>query len=255
MQEPLVPPPDSQPSADPDLEILIPAYNEELRLPATVRTLAAHLQRLPLRTALRVIDNGSSDSTAACVDNLAASGIPVTVTGCSQRGKGAAVTRGVLTSRARWTGFCDADLPTPAGAIDDALALLRQGRHVVIGSRRCPGACLTVRQPLHRRVGGAGFRLLTRHLSGPVKDTQCGFKFFDTAATRPLFTDISCTGFAFDLEVIARARALGLSIVEFPVVWSDRQGSSFRAASDGPQVATDLWRLHRARTVRARCAR
>jgi glycosyltransferase involved in cell wall biosynthesis len=228
-----------------DLEVVIPAYNEERRLSRTLVALAEHLRRMPLRTALRVIDNGSSDRTAECADQLAASGIPVTVTGCSRKGKGAAVARGMVTSRARWVGFCDADLATPAAAIDDALALLRDGRHVVIGSRRCAGAELAIRQPLLRRVGGAGFRMVTRRFSGPVADTQCGFKFFEAAAARRIFSHITTAGFAFDLEVIARARALGLSLEEFPVAWSDQEGSSFRPLTDGLRVAGELWRLHR----------
>ncbi|MDI5973783.1 glycosyltransferase [Streptomyces sp. SL13] len=228
-----------------DLEVVVPAYNEEHRLSETLIALADHLGRMPLRTALRVIDNGSSDRTAECADQLAAAGIPVTVTGCSRKGKGAAVARGMVTSRARWVGFCDADLATPAAALDDALALLRGGRHVAIGSRRCAGAQLTIRQPLLRRVGGAGFRMATRRFSGPVADTQCGFKFFEAAAARRIFSDINTAGFAFDLEVIARARALGLTLEEFPVAWSDQQGSSFRPVSDGLRVAGELWRLHR----------
>ncbi|MDH6574469.1 glycosyltransferase [Kitasatospora sp. MAP5-34] len=235
----------TSPVAVVDLELVIPAYNEEHRLAATVQALADHLWRLPLTTALRVVDNGSSDRTAECVDRLAASGIPVSVVGCSRRGKGAAVARGMVTSRARWVGFCDADLATPAPAIDDALALLQGGWRVVIGSRRCAGARIPVRQPVLRRVGGVGFRLLTRRLSGPVADTQCGFKFFEAEAARLVFAEVTTAGFAFDLEVIARARALGLAMTEFPVVWSDQQGSSFRSFSDGRRVAGELWRLHR----------
>jgi dolichyl-phosphate beta-glucosyltransferase len=228
-----------------DLELVIPAYNEEHRLTRTLIVLADHLRRIPLRTALRVIDNGSSDRTAECVDRLAATGVPVTVTGCSRRGKGAAVARGMVTSRARWVGFCDADLATPAAAIDDALAMLQDGRQVVIGSRRCKGAELAVRQPLVRRLGGAGFRLLTRRFSGPVTDTQCGFKFFEATAAQRIFSEITTAGFAFDLEVVARARALDLTLQEFPVAWSDQGGSSFRPLADGRRVAGELWRLHR----------
>ncbi|WP_344579310.1 glycosyltransferase [Streptomyces lunalinharesii] len=229
-----------------DLELVIPAYNEERRLGPTVLALAEELRGLPLSAALRVIDNGSSDRTAECVDRLSATGTPVTVTGCSRRGKGAAVARGMVTTpAARWVGFCDADLATPAAAIEDALALLRDGWQVVIGSRRCSGARIPVRQPVLRRMGSAGFRLLTRRFSGSVRDTQCGFKFFQAEAARQVFTGITATGFAFDLEVIARARALGLTLAEFPVAWSDKRGSSFRVFADGRRVVGELWRLHR----------
>jgi hypothetical protein len=151
----------------------------------------------------------------------------------------------MLTSQARWVGFCDADLATPADAIDAALHELKAGHQVVIGSRRCAGAELQLRQPLARRVGGAGFRMLARRYSGPVADTQCGFKFFESAAARALFAGVRLSGFAFDLEVVARARTLGLSITEIPVAWRDQQGSTFRVLSDGRKVAGELWRLHR----------
>jgi dolichyl-phosphate beta-glucosyltransferase len=228
-----------------DLEILIPAYNEESRLSETLWALAEHLRERRIDGALRVIDNGSSDRTADCVDRAAAAGLPVAITGCSRRGKGAAVARGMLTSDARWVGFCDADLATPAAAIDDALAQLRSGREVVIGSRRCAGAELRLRQPLVRRLGGAGFRMLSRRYSGPVADTQCGFKFFDAAAARAIFSRVRLSGFAFDLEVVARSRALGYSVVEIPVAWRDQEGSTFRVVADGRKVAGELWRLHR----------
>ncbi|MBC3839703.1 glycosyltransferase [Streptacidiphilus sp. 4-A2] len=227
-----------------DLEVVIPAYNEESRLTRTLIALTEHLRGLPLRSSLRVIDNGSSDRTAECADLLAAHG--VTVTGCSRRGKGAAVARGMVTSTARWIGFCDADLATPAAAIDDAVGLLEEGWPIVIGSRRCEGATMRVRQPLLRRMGGKGFRMLTRPLSGPVADTQCGFKFFETSAARRIFAEISTVGFAFDLEVIARARRLGIPMVEFPVEWSDQGGSSFHPFDDGRRVVGELWRLRRA---------
>lgn len=240
-----------------DLEIIVPAYNEEERLPATLTELDAHLRGLPLRTSLRVLDNGSSDRTVECVDRLAAQagshGPSIRVTGCARRGKGAAVSRGMTTTRARWAGFCDADLATPAAAVDDALRLLRGGWQVVVGSRYCPGGLMTSRQTPLRRIGGAGFRLLTRHLAGPLRDTQCGFKFFDVAAARPVFEAVTTAGFVFDVEVLSRAREQGLRVVEMPVVWSDRAGSSFRPFVHVPQVAADLVRLHR-RSCRARTA-
>jgi dolichyl-phosphate beta-glucosyltransferase len=228
-----------------ELEILIPAYNEERRLSSTLTALTRHLRRRGIDGTLRVIDNGSSDRTAEVVDQAAADGLPVTITGCSRRGKGAAVARGMLTTQARWVGFCDADLATPAEAIDDALEQLRTGHQVVLGSRRCAGAELELRQPLVRRLGGAGFRMLARRYSGPVADTQCGFKFFSAAAAKAVFSQVRLSGFAFDLEVVARARSLRLSVVEIPVAWRDQEGSTFRPVADGRKVARELWRLHR----------
>ncbi|MEV0253968.1 glycosyltransferase [Streptomyces sp. NPDC050732] len=227
-----------------DLEIIIPARNEEERLGPTVQSLSRHMRNLPLTWALRVVDNGSSDRTLECVDRLASSGIAVTATGCSRPGKGAAVARGMLTSRATWRGFCDADLATSADALDDAVTLLRQGFDVAVGSRRCPGAHVRTRQPVLRRLGGAGFRLLSRPLAGPVADTQCGFKFFTADAARFLFRDLTAPGFVFDLELVARARASGMRIAEFPVTWDDRSGSTFRPVRHLWQTAAELRRVY-----------
>jgi dolichyl-phosphate beta-glucosyltransferase len=228
-----------------ELEVLIPAYNEERRLSRVLESWAGHLRRSGLDAALRVIDNGSSDRTADIVDRFAAQGVPVAVTGCSKRGKGAAVIRGALTSTARYVGFVDADLATPTETIDIAVRRLRAGHEVVIGSRRCAGASYVSRQPFIRRVGGTGFRLLSRRHSGAVADTQCGFKFFQAYAARQIFRDMRLSGFAFDLEIVARAHRLGLSITEVPVAWSDQGDSTFRLFSDGRKVAAELWRLHR----------
>lgn len=251
MRAPHAPADEEQPSAAGpvstcplDLEIIIPALNEEGRLAPTVLSLDRRLRQLPLSCALRVVDNGSSDRTLECVDRLAASGIAVTVTGCTRPGKGAAVARGMLTSRARWRGFCDADLATSADALDNALTLLRQGFDVVIGSRRCPGAHLRTRQPALRRLGGAGFRMLSRPLAGPVADTQCGFKFFTAGAADFLFRDLVTTGFAFDVELVARARAARMRITEFPVTWDDKDGSTFRPLRHTRHTAAELWRLY-----------
>jgi dolichyl-phosphate beta-glucosyltransferase len=229
-----------------DLEIVIPTYNEERRIARTVAALTGHLARMPLTAGLRVVDNGSVDATAAVIDGLPTGDVPVAVTGCSRPGKGAAISRGMTTARARWVGFCDADLPISPAALDDAVRLLEGGWQVVIGSRRCPGGRIEIAQPPLRRLGGAGFRALTRRYAGPVADTQCGFKFFDAESARQLFTETRLHGFAFDLEILARAHALGLRTTEFAVSWADQAESTFRPLTDGARVAAEVWRLRRA---------
>jgi dolichyl-phosphate beta-glucosyltransferase len=225
------------------LEIIVPAYNEQGRIAGTVEALARRLSSLDMTTAVRVIDNGSSDRTAEIVDQVGAENVEVTVVGCSARGKGRVVTRGMLTSSARFVGFCDADLATPVHGLDDALALLEAGWPVVIGSRRCEGARLVSPQKLVRRLGDKAFRLVTRHIVGDVSDSQCDFKFFHGPVARQVFSHVKTAGFAFDLEVIAAARLLGLPVKEFPVAWSDRDGSTFRPGRDGVDVVHEMLRL------------
>jgi hypothetical protein len=210
-----------------DLEVVVPAYNEEARIGEVLDALTAFLGAQPaLSCAITVVDNGSVDRTAEEVDRFDGGPVPVTLIGCADQGKGAAVRRAVLASRARWVGFCDADLATPIATLGRVVPALAAGHDVVIASRRCEGAAYAVRQPVTRRVGSALFRQLARPLVGPVADTQCGFKFFQAPAARVLFGHSEISGFAFDVEVLALARAGGLSVVEVPVTWSDAEGST-----------------------------
>ncbi|MGH3600257.1 MAG: glycosyltransferase, partial [Pseudonocardiaceae bacterium] len=130
--------PTSQPTAPavPDLEVIVPALNEQGRIESTLGALADHLSTLDLESKVRVIDNGSTDRTPDIVDRVnSAHEVDITVEGCSRPGKGSAVARGMLTSQSRWVGFCDADLATPADAIGEAVDCLEEGWPVVIGSR------------------------------------------------------------------------------------------------------------------------
>ncbi len=227
----------------PDLDIVVPVYNEEARLGATLRALTAHTTALPLRVRITVVDNGSVDRSAEVVDEVAGRGLDGTtlrVIGCSRQGKGAAVRRGILASTATWRGFCDADLSTPPQVLTDVLAHLDAGRPIVIGSRRAPGASYAVPQPLVRRLGSSTFRMLTRPLVGGVADTQCGFKFFSAEAAEAIFRRVGADGFAFDVEVLAVAARLGMPVVEVPVRWTDQAGSSFHVWSHGRRVVSEV---------------
>lgn len=244
-----------------ELDIIIPAYNEETRIGATVWALADQLVAMELagRAAIRVIDNGSADRTADVVDVVRAerSDVEITVEGCARQGKGRAVERGILSSVARWVGFCDADLATPASAIAEAVSFLEAGWPVVIGSRHLPQSELLVDQRIGRRLGGAGFRLASRMIAGPldVADSQCGFKFFERGAAHDIFRMIVTGGFAFDVDVLATARHLGYRVKEFPVQWTDRSGSTFNVVRHGPEVTKELFEVRRARRRRLTAAR
>jgi dolichyl-phosphate beta-glucosyltransferase len=227
----------------PDLDVVVPAYNEEARLGATLRALTEHMATLPLEVRVTVVDNGSVDRSAEVVDEVAERSPDNTVLrviGCARQGKGAAVRRGLLASTARWRGFCDADLSTPPQVLTDVVAHLERGAPVVIGSRRAPGASYAVPQPLVRRFGSSTFRMLTRPLVGGVADTQCGFKFFSAEAAEQVFRRVTVNGFAFDVEVLAVAHRLGLPVVEVPVRWTDQAGSSFHVWSHGRRVLSEV---------------
>jgi len=142
-------------------------------------------------------------------------------------------------------GFCDADLATPVDTLDLVWPLLEAGAQVVIGSRHCRGAAYVCPQPRPRQLGGALFRALATRLVPGVTDTQCGFKFFEGAVARELLSRSTIDGFAFDLEVLLRARAAGLDVCEVPVAWSDRAGSTFHALRDGMRSMADALSLAR----------
>ena len=218
-----------------DLEVVVPAYNEAERLPVTVATTVDYLDRQHFSSRVVVVDNGSSDGTASVIRSLVArsSRVSVEVIGCARPGKGAAVRRGLLTSESRFVGFFDADLATPVETLSTAMALLEQGTSAVVASRYAPGAALARPQPWGRRVGGAVFRRLTHTVVSDVHDTQCGFKFFDRDAVSRALSQCRTSGFAFDVELLARIQADGGSIVEIPVSWTDDPRSTFRPVPDG----------------------
>ena len=231
-----------------DVEVVIPALNEERRIGSTVEAAARYLARQAYSSALVIVDNGSVDRTPDIVAEVRSdSHVAIHVSNCARRGKGAAIRHGILTSRARWVGFCDADLATPIETLDRVWPLLERGVAVVIGSRRCDGAQVVRGQPHGRQLGGAVFRAVANRLLPGVSDTQCGFKFFQGRAARDLVQRCTVDGFAFDLELLVQARAVGLAIVEVPVTWCDRDGSTLRPVRDGVRSLVDALRLSRVR--------
>ena len=248
------PPPSERPGALPapratvDLEVAIPAYNEALRLPETLRRTVEFLREQSWSSRVVVVDNGSSDGTAdvARAFGAATDGrVPVEVVGCAQPGKGAAVRRALLRSRSRFVGFFDADLATPIETLSTVMEHLEAGATAVVGSRHAPGARFVQHQPTARRLGGAAFRMVTHSLVPEVHDTQCGFKFFDRAALVPALVTCRTTGFAFDVELLRHLQTAGARIVEVPVAWSHGGGSSFSPLRDGMSAFRAVLQLQR----------
>ena len=233
-----------------DVEIIVPALNEEGRLRSTLERIAEYLSQQSYAGGIVVVDNGSCDRTADLVvlDHVGALRVPVRLIGCARPGKGAAVRRGMLTSSARYVGFCDADLAAPIDTLDAIVPALERGSRVVIASRRCPGAEYAVKQPLARRMASRTFRLascLCVPRLAAVHDTQCGFKFFDHATARQLFGASSAAGFAFDIEILALALLAEFEVVELPIRWEHRDGSKLRIVQDSRRVLRELVLMRR----------
>lgn len=226
-----------------DVELIVPAFNEERRLPRTLGVTLDYLTSRRWTSAVVVVDNDSVDGTLEVADGFGAAPVPLHVIGCSERGKGAAVRRGIATSRARFVGFLDADSATPIDTLDQVMALLQDGHRAVIASRRAPGAHYEVEQSLSRRWGSWVFRELARLTLPGIADSQCGFKFFDGDTVRDVIADCRVNGFAFDVEILAALIRAGHDVVEVPVAWSDVPGSTFSARRDGLRSMADLLRI------------
>ena len=225
------------------VEVVVPALDEEARLVPSLRRIAEYLAEQDYRGAIAVVDNGSTDRTPDLAYSCSDLGTPIRIIGCAKRGKGAAVRRGVLTSKARYVGFSDADLATPIETLDKILGALENGSQVAIASRRCPGGVYALQQPLKRRLASYAFRSAvrasTRRVSS-VNDTQCGFKFFEANAARWLFSTSTATGFAFDVEILALAAIAGYQITEVPAFWRHREGSTLNLTRDANAVLAEL---------------
>jgi dolichyl-phosphate beta-glucosyltransferase len=211
----------------PLVEIVVPARNEALRLPDGLAALCRKAATLPLRTAIVVVNSASTDPTGDIVRDWPAGPVPVRLVHCDRAGKGLAVQAGLLATRAPFVGFCDADMATDLSALDVAVGLLVRGEPLVIGSRLLSASVADDRHSGIRRVGAAAFRVLAHLIVPDATDTQCGFKFFSGPLARAAARSLKTTGFAFDVELIARCQRLGATLTEIPVCWRDVPGSTF----------------------------
>ncbi|MBI4771290.1 MAG: glycosyltransferase family 2 protein [Chloroflexi bacterium] len=236
-----------RPSPAPSLTVVIPAYNEERRLGTNVGIVLAYLKSLTDSFELIVVDDGSTDGTAAAVeDQFREEPRARLIRYSPNRGKGYAVRTGILASAGERVVFMDADLSTPVDEIPRALALL-EGVDVVVGSRVLPGSQIAVPAPLYRRLASSIFDL-TRHLLvglWDISDTQCGFKAYHGPAARALFAQAQVNRFMFDVEILYMARQAGLRIVEMPVRWADVAGSKVRLVEGSMNMIRDLLRIRR----------
>ncbi|MEZ4367610.1 MAG: glycosyltransferase family 2 protein [Kofleriaceae bacterium] len=231
-----------------DLSIVVPAYNEAQRIAPTLRALAAHLAAQPLTWELVVVDDGSTDGTAALVRALApALGSVRVLVQPRNRGKGAAVRVGMLAARGRVRVMCDADGSMPADELPKLLAPLLAGTaDVAIGSRYAPGALAERSQPAYRVAWSRLCNLvIQRALVDGVRDTQCGFKAFTAEAADDLFGRATIDGWAFDLEVLALARRRGYAIDEVGVRWVDDARSKVDPIADALKVIREAVTIRR----------
>jgi dolichyl-phosphate beta-glucosyltransferase len=225
------------------LSIVIPAFNEAERLPATLATLRAWADQRAAPVEVVVADDGSTDATAAVVAAVAAEDERVALVRLGgNRGKGAAVRHGVLRARHGWVLICDADLSTPIEDVDRlAAAAARAEAELAIGSRDVADSRIERHQPRYREAMGRTFNLLVRLAAvGGLRDTQCGFKLLRADAARALVDQLTIEGFAFDVELLYLARQAGYRVVEVGVRWSNDDRSRVDPLRDSLRMLADV---------------
>lgn len=228
------------------LSIIIPAYNEARRLPATLERVAEYLKRSPMPThEIIVVDDGSSDSTANIASEFVKRrdirNVRILRAG-RNRGKGAALRTGVLAAQGEFVLCTDADLSTPIGEMDKLLRPVRAGADVAIGSRRTSGS-IVLNKPLYRRVLSGASNMLIRAVLGlPFRDTQCGFKLYRREAALALFQTLSLPRFSYDFEILSRAQHRGMRVAEVGVRWEHSRLTTVRTR-DVMQSFIDVFRV------------
>lgn len=233
-----------------DLSIVVPAYNEAERLPATLDALGTFLATRPWRPEIVVADDGSTDGTVAVADAAAAvAPFPIRVVSLgANRGKGAAVKRAIAEVRGTFVAFVDADLPYAFDGFDLAMRQLAAGADLVIGGRDLPGSSHVRGYTSMRRLSGTIYSVLVNALAvHGIPDTQCGFKWFRTAIARELFPRLSLSGYAFDVELLVVAQRWELRIDRIPVRFTHSDDSRIRLVRDSARMLWDLLAVNRRR--------
>jgi dolichyl-phosphate beta-glucosyltransferase len=242
----MIPAPPARPGADPELSVVIPAYNEERRIVPTLHSIAAFLRSSGLAGEILVVDDGSRDGTARCVEEL--TGVVPNLRllrNPGNRGKGYSIRHGFRESRGRRILVTDADLSTPIEEIRKLLPLLdAEGFGGAIGSRAVDRSTVEVPQGWRRRTMGKTFNALVRLFTGlPFKDTQCGFKLLDRSAFGPVFSMARVDRFSYDVEILMLARLQGVRVAEVPVIWRDSPISKVGMLRDSSQMLWDVLRM------------
>jgi dolichyl-phosphate beta-glucosyltransferase len=229
--------------APPFLSIIIPAHNEENRLPGTLEQIFAFLQHQNYEAEVLVIENGSSDLTFELAQSYASRHKILRVLRADGLGKGLAVRTGMLAAGGQYRFMCDADLSMPVEEINKFLPPALTEFDVAIASREVQGA-VRYAEPSYRHLGGRFLNFLIRLLILPgLQDTQCGFKCFSSAAAQDLFQRQTLPGWSFDIELLFVARRRGYRIAEIPIDWYYQSESKVSALPDALRMIRDIFRI------------
>ena len=228
----------------PFLSIIIPAHNEERRLPNTLEQVFRFLEKQSYSAEVVVVENGSTDRTWEIANEFSVHHSNLVVIHEESRGKGNALRRGVLTAKGEYRFICDADLSMPIEDLKNFLPPVLANFDVAIGSREARGS-VRYNEPPYRHFGGRAINLIIQLLILPgLDDTQCGFKCFHAQAAESLFSQQTVTGWGFDIELLYLARRKKMKILEVPIRWYFDADSKVSAVRDALRMIGDIIRIH-----------
>ncbi len=228
----------------PFLSIIIPAFNEEGRLPRTLGHIFSFLDKQPYTSEVVIVENGSSDHTLELARQFAQSRPNLIVIHNEQRGKGNAVRHGILRARGEYRFICDADLSMPIEETLKFLPPMLNDFDIAIASREAPGA-VRYNEPSYRHLGGRAINFIIRLLILPgLNDTQCGFKCFRADVAEDIFQQQTLNGWSFDIETLYLARRKKLRVTEIPIHWYFDADSKVNAVRDAMNMISDIFRIH-----------
>ena len=217
------------------LSVIIPAYNEEKRLPKTLEEIDKYLRKQDYDYEILIVNDGSKDRTVEVARDLTPKIKNLIVTGYEKnQGKGYAVRFGMLEAKGDYRLFTDADNSTSIDHVEKIWPEFKKGFDIIIGSRDIKGAVLDPPQPWIRKlILGEGFKLYRKIIIGlwEIEDTQCGFKCFTKKATEKIFQKCRINRFAFDPEILVIAKKLGYEIKEIPIYWKNDPESKVKFKS------------------------
>lgn len=225
------------------LSIIIPAYNEEVRLQNTLQRIYSYFKNKSYSYELIVVDDGSLDKTKQVVlgSHFFKEGNLILLENQQNKGKGFSVKRGILAAKGEYILFTDSDLSTPIEEFEKLFSYLQSGYDIAVGSRTVQGAQVRIHQPFYREFMGKCFNALVQFfVFKGVLDTQCGFKLFNAKTAKVIAPYLKIDGFAFDVELLYLAKKHGYKMIEVPVVWMNSPSSRVNPLFDSLRMFAEL---------------
>lgn len=227
-----------------EISIVIPAYNEEERLPNTLETIIDYFEKFHKEYEIIVVDDGSSDHTVGIAQQYNPRAklykLPKNL------GKGAAVRAGVEQAKGDFILFTDADLSTPITEFPKLYSALEENSDIAIGSRAIDSSLIKLHQPLYRELMGKTFNKIVQFLVlKGIKDTQCGFKLFKNSVAKEIFSQAKIDGFGFDVEILYLARKKNYKIAEIPVEWHNDKKSKINPIKDSLKMFIEILKIRK----------